>query len=324
MKRSSLRVVAIALYALLACALSIAEDDDETLPAATTAAAGTTLTTVQRDALGIVVARPHATQIPDQVESMGLVLDPAVLVSDLGDLAASEAASRSARAEVNRLQGLYGGSAGASLKMLEAARVEEVKAAEQSRLTETRFAQRWTPLVRLSSTDRRALATGATRGDALLLRVDLPGRHSLGVLPQSAELDVDGVQVHGRVFGLLRETDETQSIGVLVGVEHAPAGLGAGARVPVSLQMGNRSGVALPRDAVLYDEHGPYVYKQLTAKQGGSGSIYERCDVKLLLRRGGSWLVNGVDGNDDIVVEGAAVIWSLQGPGGHVVDDDDG
>jgi hypothetical protein len=86
--------------------------------------------------------------------------------------------------------------------------------------------------------------------------------------------------------------------------------------------MAKRSGVVLPQDAVLYDEQGPYVFKQLTDKSNGAGSRYQRCNVTLLLRRGGGWLVNGVDDDDDIVVEGAGVLWSLQGIGSRTVDDD--
>jgi hypothetical protein len=317
-------MLGIVLFAVLACPLGNADDDDDKTPV--TAAAdtvGASLTTDQRKALGIVTEHPRVAQIPGRLESMGLVLDPTLLVADLGDLAASETATRSAQAEVVRLQGLYGGNAGASLKMLEAARVEAVRATAQSRLTAARFAQHWAPLVTLSTADRRTLVAGAARGQILLLRADLPGRHSLGTLPDSAELDVDGVKVPGRVFGLLRQTDETQSMGLLVAVASAPAGLGPGARVPVALVMAKRSGVVLPQDAVLYDEHGPYVFKQLAAKPDSGGSHYERCGVTLLLRRGGDWLVSGVDDDDDIVVEGAGVLWSLQGLGARAVDDDD-
>jgi hypothetical protein len=321
-KISHARIAGIGLCALLAGPLSIADDDDHRTPVAAPSTAGAVLTTEQRKALGIVTERPRAARIPDRLESMGLVLDPTLLVADLGDLNASESVARSTRAEVGRLQALYGGNAGASLKMLEAARVEAVKATAQSRLTAARFAQHWAPLVTLSAAARAALVAGVARGRGLLLRADVPGRHSLGALPESAELNVDGVQVPARVLGLMRQTDETQSMGLLVGVENAPPGLGPGARVPVALMLAKRSGVVLPQDAVLYDEHGPYVFKQLTAKLDGASSHYERCAVTLLLRRGGGWLVNGVDDDDDIVVEGAGVLWSLQGVGGRVVDDD--
>jgi hypothetical protein len=86
--------------------------------------------------------------------------------------------------------------------------------------------------------------------------------------------------------------------------------------------MAKRSGVVLPQDAVLYDEHGPYVFKQLSNKISSGGDKFERCSVTLLLRRGSGWLVTGVDDDDDIVTEGAGVLWSMQGGSGNVIDDD--
>jgi hypothetical protein len=322
--KSLVSILGVGLLAVLSCPpLGLADDDDDKAPVAATTPSATPLTPEQRKALGIVTERPRAAQVPERLESVGLVLDPSVLVGDLGDLTSNETAMRAAQAEVLRLQGLYGASGGASLKMLEAARVEAAKAAAQSRLTAARFATHWSPLATLRPADRRALVAEVARGRALLLRADLPGRHSLGALPESAELDVDGVQVRGKVLGLLRQTDETQSMGLLVGVERAPEGLGPGARVPVALLMARRSGVVLPEDAVLYDEHGPYVFKKLSNELSSSGSQFERRNVTLLLRGGGGWLVTGVDDDDDIVTEGAGVLWSLEGMNGRVADDDD-
>jgi hypothetical protein len=315
------RVILAGGLLMIACSMGLADDDDTKI--VTSASTDMTLTAEQRKALGIVVEHPVAAQIPDRIQSVGLVLDPTTLVGDLGDLAASEAAQQSAQAELSRLQHLYGGSGGASLKMIEAARAESTKAAAQSRLTAARFAQHWAPLQTLSPASRRTLVGVVSRGQGLLLRADLLGRHSLASLPEKAEVDVDGIQVPGRVLGFLPQTDETQSVGLLLGVEAAPPGLGPGARVPVALVMAKRTGVVLPRDAVLYDDHGPYVFKQLNVKLDPQRSRYERCSVTLLLRRGGGWLVSGVDDDDDIVIEGAGVLWSQQGIGARVLADAD-
>jgi hypothetical protein len=85
--------------------------------------------------------------------------------------------------------------------------------------------------------------------------------------------------------------------------------------------MAKRPGLLLPRDAVLYDEHGAYVFKQLTDKSGPQKVRYLRLKVTLLLGYGDGWLVNGVADDDDIVVGGAGVLWSLEMPG-QVADDD--
>ena len=54
---------------------------------------------------------------------------------------------------------------------------------------------------------------------------------------------------------------------------HPPVS-GPGARIPVALLAAERHGLLLPRDALLYDENGAYVYKQLTQKiAGGKGTL---------------------------------------------------
>jgi hypothetical protein len=257
-----------------------------------------------------------------------VVLDTAELISEQGDLSALGAAERSARAEVARLQALYGAGAGASLKMLEAARAEEAKAAAQSRLTEVRFGQHWGPLAQMPEAKRQQLLDEVVRGRWLLLRADVPGRHSLTPLPETAQLDVDGVTVPGQVLGVMRQADETQGVGLLVGIAEVPAGLGPGARVPVALLSGVRSGLLLPREALLYDEHGAYVFRELSAASAARAADqparrYARVNVKLLLRQGDGWLVEGVGDDDNIVVAGTGVLWSLQGMTASTADDDD-
>ena len=291
--------------------------------AAAVAADMATLTAQQRHALGIVTGHPSLAQIPDHIDSLGLVLDTTALVADVGDMSAVDASERSTKAELTRLQGLYGDGAGASLKMLQAAKAEEAKAAAQTRFTQAKFNQHWAPLARMAPSERQKLLTAVARGQILLLRADLPGRHSLAALPDTAQVDVDGLHVSGRVLGVMQQADETQSVGLLVGIANAPAGLSPGARVPVALITEQRSGVLLPREAVLYDERGAYVFEQVTDKSDSDKARYARHDIKLLQRHGNGWLVSGLHNNDDIVFEGAGVLWSLQGATAQVANDDD-
>jgi hypothetical protein len=66
-----------------------------------------------------------------------------------------------------------------------------------------------------------------------------------------------------------------------------------------------------------------YVYKQLPAKTPAENARYVPVKVTLLVRYGDGWLVKGVDDDDDIVVHGTGVLWSLEGVGAHPADDDD-
>jgi hypothetical protein len=281
------------------------------------------LSTEQQHAAGIVVAHPLAAKVPARLEALGLVLDPTALVVDAGDAAAAAAAEHSASTEVARLHDLNAGGGAASLKMLEAAQAEYAKALAESQSAAARFALRWGPVAALPPAARRSLLQSATSGKILLLRADLPGRHSLGAMPGKALLDVDGIEVPGMVLGTLRQSTELQSVGLLIEVPSVPVGLGPGARVPVTLLSTERAGLLLPREALLYEQQGAYVYKQLARKAGEVKTRYASVKVTLLLPYGASFLVEGVDDDDDIVVQGAGVLWALEGVGAHAVDDDD-
>jgi multidrug efflux pump subunit AcrA (membrane-fusion protein) len=304
-----------------ASALAIGDDDpadDSTQPAAQP-----NLNAEQQRAVGIMIAHPLAANAPERIEAMGLVLDATALISDLGETASTAAAERSATAELKRLHGLYDGGGGASLKMLEAAQAEQARAQAQAQIAAARLNLHWGPLTALPAVARQRVIEASTNGRSLLLRADLPGRHTLGVPPIKAVLDVDGIQVPGRVLGNLRQATEVQSLGLLIEVPNAPAGLGPGARMRVALLMPERKGLLLPRDALLYDENGAYVYKQLAKKTAADKARYAPVRVNLLLPYGDGWLVDGVDDDDDIVVRGAGVLWSLQGVGAQQQDDDD-
>jgi hypothetical protein len=319
------RIIQVAMCFALACSLSaVAGDEDDDRPTVVAQETpGATLTIQQQHAVGIVVAHPLEAKIPDSVDSQGVVLDTATLVADFGDMTAAAIVERSTKAEVIRLQGLFAAGAGASLKALEAARAEEARAVAQAQSAVARFIQHWGPLASMPAASRRKFIDAVARGRSLLLRADLPGRHSLGALPDTAQLDVDGVRVPGRILGVMGQSDETQSVGLLIGIENAPAGLGPGVRVPIALMMAKRSGLLLPRDAVLYDERGAYVFEQLSDESDREKTRYVRRNVTLLFGRGDGWLVDGVDDDDVIVVGGAGVLWSLEATGGRVVDDDD-
>jgi len=277
----------------------------------------------QQRAVGLRVARPLAAKAPERIDALGVVLDGTALLNDAGEVTVAAAAQHFASAELARLRGLYSGGAGASLKMLEAAQAEQAKSQAESELASARFAQRWGPLAALPPNARQSVVDAVAAGRSLLVRADLPGRHSVGAMPAKAVLDVDGVQVPGRVLGALRQFGDLQSAGLLIEVRNAPAGLGSGARVPLALLSAERAGMMVPRDAVLYDERGAYVYKQLSAKTPDAKTRYVPVKVKLLLPYGEGWLVEGIDDDDDIVVHGAGVLWSLQGVGTRAAEDDE-
>lgn len=314
--------LSIALCATSSSIIAFGDDDDKPADAGKQAAQPT-LSDKQQQAVGIVVARPVAAKTPERLDALGVVLDATTLLSDMGESTAAASAEHSASAELLRVRALFNAGAGASLKMLEVAQAEQAKAQAWADLSMARLALHWGPLIALPPGPRQKLLDAAMSGHELLVRADLPGRHSLGALPGNALLDVDGVQVPGRILGTLKQSSESQSVGLLLEIQNAPAGFGPGARVPVTLLTAQRSGLLLPRDAILYDESGAYVYKQLMAKAGDDKARYAAVKVTLLVPYGDGWLVDGVDDDDNIVVRGAGVLWSLQGVGVYALDDDD-
>jgi hypothetical protein len=318
------RMPAAVCCVLLSFSMVAIGDEDDKASDSSRRSAPPSLNSEQQRAAGIAVAHPLAAQAPERIAALGLVLDATMLVSDMGETAAATVAEHSASAELARLRALHEGGAGASLKMLEAAQADQAKAQAQAEIAAARFALHWGPLAALPIDARRKVIEASISGRSLLLRADLPGRHALGASPSKAVLDVDGIQVPGRVLGILRETTELQSVGLLIEVPNAPGGLGPGARVPVALLTAERKGLLLPREALLYDERGTYVYKQLTKKTGAERAArYAPVTVRLLLPYGDGWLVEGVDDDDNIVVRGAGVLWALQGAGAQQPDDDD-
>ena len=301
-------------------------DDDGKAPAGT--ATLPTLSVEQQRAAGVVVAHPANTSAPQRDEAIGLVLDPLSLVTDVGEADATAAGLRAASAELERVRGLYDAGAGASLKALQTAQAEQARARVQADIASAKFAANWPPLVAMPAAERQKLIDRVAAGKTLLVRADLAGRHMLANVPDKALLDVDGVSVEAFALGLGAPSGgDAQGVGVLIEVRAAPPGLGAGARVPVALLGAPRTGVVVPRDAVLYDEGGALVYKQLAKQVASTASAaparYTPVRVKLIQAQGDGWIVDGIDDDDDIVVHGAGVLWSLQGIIGHAAGDND-
>ena len=320
MKARTKRALQLACYAIL-CSLAFAGDDDA--PKRADATDTPALNAEQQRAVNLEVAHPVAATAPERTSALGVVLDATSLQSDESERAAARAQEQAVSAEASRLRGLYKAGAGTSLKMLETAQAEEAKARAEADLAAVRFAQHWGPLARESPALRQKHMDAVISGRSLLVRADVPGRHIVGVLPARAMLDVDGTLVPGRVLGPLTQISESQSAGLLVQIDRPPLGLAAGARIPLWLYGGERAGMLLPRDAILYDENGAYVYKQMAARTAAEKTRYVTVKVTLLMPYGEGWLVRGVDHDDEIVVHGAGVLWSLEGVGARAADDED-
>ena len=271
------------------------------------------LTAAQQRAVGVRIDHPVAATSAPQIEAYGLVLDPVTLVSDAGRLDSSQAALHAAAADVARLEGLYRDNGNASLRALQAAQTAQIEAAAQARVATTTFAMQWGPVATLGASRRRALIDAVSAGRHILVRADLPGQQAVGAIGRRALIEADGIGIGAQVLGSLPRTDpQLRSAGWLLEVDRRPEGLGPGSHVRVRLQRAAVRGLLVPAVALLYGEQGAYVYRQV-----GEGSAaerhYEPVPVRLLTAVGDGWLVAGLTGTDSIVVQGAGVLWSLQG-----------
>ena len=309
---------------LLSAALHAQDDDDRKPHPAAQSNRLPTLNAEQERAVGIVIATAPAAKPPQRIDAYGRVLDPSQLVSDSGLLDSSRAAAEAAAAESARLKRLYRGGAGASLKALQAAEAAQIEAAVRVRQAQTQFLLRWGPLAQLGDAQRAGLIGELAAGRQLLLRADLPGRHSLGTIPKQALVDVDGIRVPARVLGPLPQAAaQMQSVGLLLQIAHPPVGLGPSAELPVMLEGSDRDGRVVPDGALLYGEQGVYVYHVLPNKTKDGDTQFAPLTVTLLQPVGDGWLVTGLHSDDRIVVHGAGVLWSLQGLGNISAEDTD-
>ncbi len=272
------------------------------------------LTPAQQQAVGIHTEYPLALATAPAIEAYGTVLDPLALATDAGRVESTEAAASAAAADAARQQRLYREDAQASLKASQASQAQAVETAAQARAAALSFRLEWGPLGQWSAAQRQALLDALSSGRQRLVRADVPGQPLTSAIEPAALLEIEGVNVTARVLGPLPRTDtQSQSAAWLLLLEHPPQGLGPGARALVRLHAAAQAkGVLVPATALLYAEDGAYVYRQVHAA-GADKVIYAPVTVKPVARLGGAWLVEGLTRSDPVVVQGAGVLWSLQG-----------
>jgi hypothetical protein len=285
------------------------DDDDD---AKSEASAKLSLTASQQEAVGIRIDTPQGFTGAPQILAYGRVLDPVELVTDLGRVDSTRAAATAASADAARQAGLYHDGTQASLKTLQASQAQSVEAGAQAQAAVLAFGQQWGPLARMTEAQRQSLIAAVSRGERVLVRADVPGRH-LGDVGREALVEVDGVHLSAHVLGVLPRVDvQSQSSGWLLELDRSPKGLGPGARAAVRLQAAGEKGTLVPAAALVYASSGTYVYRRIAGDKADTFA-YESVAVHPLTRVGDAWLVEGLGRADQIVVQGAGVLWSLQG-----------
>jgi hypothetical protein len=278
-------------------------------------AAPLSLTAAQQQAVGLRIEQPLPLTTAPQIQAFGTVLDPVALVTDMGRVESTQVAAAAAAADAARLERLYHDDTQASLKAVQASQAQSVEAAAQARAAALGFRLQWGPLAAWSAAQRRSLLQAVSQGQLLLLRADVPGQRLGGAIDSHAVVEVDGVNIAARVLGPLPRADtSSQSVGWLLQLGRNAQALGPGAHVTVLLRAPAAVGLLVPAAALLYSDQGTYVYRRLNDRAADT-LRYEAVPVRPVARVGSAWLVEGLARTDRVVVEGAGVLWSLQGLG---------
>ena len=215
MKARTKRALQFACYAIL-CSLAFAGDDDDA-PKPGMLAQTPALNAEQQRAVNLQVAHPVAATAPERTTALGVVLDATSLLSDESEQTVAEA---QAAGGVGGGFSIAGSVQGGSRPLAQDARDGAGRGSQGARRGSARGAcalrstgGRWR---RNRPRSGNSALDAVTSGRSLLVRADLPGQHIVGALPSRAVLDVDGIEVPGRVLGPLAQFSDSQSAGLLL------------------------------------------------------------------------------------------------------------
>jgi hypothetical protein len=272
--------------------------------------------------IGLKVALLQAAQVPSEVKGFGRVVDSTPLVALVAEGATAQASFQASTKEYERVKTLYSQGQNASAKALETAEAalnKDQVAVESVRL---RLLAGWGQEI-ASRPDLPAFVTSLAARQAALIRVDVP----LGDRPKAppvggrvAPVGAPESIIEAQMIGPAPTTDlQAQTEGYLLLAKTSTLASGAALVAWLALPGEPRSGVIVPRNAVLRHEGTTFVYLQ-------TDETFQRKAVALERPLGDGWFV-AVGANDHsplqpqakVVVVGAQELLSeeLKGQGGE-------
>jgi len=272
--------------------------------------------------IGLKVAPLQAAQAPTEVRGFGRVLDPAPLAVLVAEGATAQAALRASTKEYERVKTLFEQNQNASAKAFETAEAAMNKDRVAVESVQLRLLAGWGKEI-ASRPDLQAFVASLAARQAALIRVDLP----LGDQPKAppvggrvAPVGTPGNAMEAQVLGPAPTTDpQTQTEGYLLFAKTTSLAPGAALVAHLASPGPARSGVIVPREAVLRHEGGTFVYLQRDA-------VFQRQAVTLERPVGNGWF-SPVEANshsplqpqEKVVVVGAQQLLSeeLKGQGGE-------
>jgi hypothetical protein len=261
-----------------------------------------------------VASLAAATLKPESI-AYGRVMDPSALASLDDELAAAEAALEASRAANSRAQSLFQSGENVARKTVETAesqfRADEIKASSLRR----RLALEWSAtFASMDPAARRALVDKIVRGEAALVRADLPAGDHLTDVPAGASVTVLGLEdqpIHTASVTPATSADpKTQAQTFLLTIETPPFPLRPGMAATVRLERKGEtaSGLLLPRSAVVRFDGRTWAYVQ------SKPDTFTRREVELgAPMEGGYFIAEEVIKDDDkVVTSGAQTLLSKE------------
>ena len=252
--------------------------------------------------LGLKTDLLSASSAAGEVHGLARGLDAGPLAAIETEIATARAAAAASSAEAARLAGLAAADQSASRQAVEAARAQAAADAARLRLAEQRIALEYAPgRAAMGEGARTALLGAITRGEAALVRVDLPG-----VSGGTRVRLVDGGTI--RLIGPAAQADARLQSAGLIGIADGAAArmLNAGrVRDVVAATGPSRAGVFVPGDAVVRWRGTQWVYRE-------AGTRVVRTELADAQPVPGGWLAGtGLAAGDRIVVRGAGALIAL-------------
>jgi hypothetical protein len=275
----------------------------------------------EQSLIGLKVAPLVATEAPSEVKGFGRVLDPAPLAALVTEGATTQAALQASTKEYERVKTLFSENQNASARALETAKAAMDKDRVALESVQLRLLVGWGKDI-ASRPDLSAFVGSLAARQAALIRVDLPLGDRPKALPIGGRVAPAGApesEIEAQILGPAPATDpQTQTEGYLLLAKTDTLAPGTGLVAWLAVPGPARSGVIVPRDAVLRHEGRTFVYLQ-------RDDVFQRVAVTLERPVGNGWF-SPVRANDHsplqpqekVVVVGAQQLLSeeLKGQGG--------
>ncbi len=272
--------------------------------------------------IGLKAAPLQAAQAPAEVKGFGRVLDPAPLAALVTEGATAQAALQASTKEYERVKTLFSQDQNASARALETAEAAMNKDRVAVESVQLRLLVGWGKEI-ASRADLQAFVASLAARQAALIRVDLP----LGDRPKAppvggrvAAVGVPEDMIEAQLLGSAPTTDpQVQTEGYLFLAKTNSLAPGAALIAYLAVPGPARSGVIVPREAVLRHEGGTFVYLQ-------RDDVFQRQAVTLERPVGNGWFSavgasnhSPLQPQEKVVVVGAQQLLSeeLKGQGGE-------